>query len=479
MEAAGRPTTKPSTRRLSEVASQLVIPEGIMTTGWPAVSSLCADWGVRFEGWQDGLGRVMLGKRDDGIYAATVGGVVISIPRQVGKTFFVGMALIAMCVLFPGLKVVWTAHHMRTATNTFTSMQGMVKRRKVWPHIARIRQANGEQEIHFSNGSVLMFGARAQGFGRGFDEVDVEVFDEAQILNEKALADMVPATNQARHPHGALVFYMGTPPRPSDPSEAFASRRKAALSGKSRNMVYVECSADEGADVDDRKQWAKANPSFPHRTPEASMLRMRENLASDDDWRREGLGLWDKFYETSHIFDLETWGSLASDAIPDRPDVIGFAVSVDQAWASVAAVASVARTPYLGAVVKRRQLRDVAIEAARISREYGVDVAVDGRGPASRFVSLIEDEGGRVLVLSTSDYLDACADLTERVSSRRVRHGDHVELNDAVMVATVRDVGDRFAWKRRGGDISMLEAATCALWASSEMPSYELLESVL
>ena len=41
-----------------------------MTTGWPAVSSLCADWGVRFDGWQDGLGRVMLGKRDDGIYAA-------------------------------------------------------------------------------------------------------------------------------------------------------------------------------------------------------------------------------------------------------------------------------------------------------------------------------------------------------------------------------------------------------------------------
>jgi hypothetical protein len=71
-----------------------------------------------------------------------------------------------------------------------------------------------------------------RGFGRGFDEVDVEVFDEAQILTEKALEDMVAATNQSRHPHGALLFFMGTPPRPVDPGEAFTERRKEALSGE-------------------------------------------------------------------------------------------------------------------------------------------------------------------------------------------------------------------------------------------------------
>jgi hypothetical protein len=73
-----------------------------------------------------------------------------------------------------------------------------------------------------------MFGAREQGFGRGFDEVDIEVFDEAQILTEKALEDMIAATNQSRHPHGALLFFMGTPPRPSDPGEAFGLKREGA-----------------------------------------------------------------------------------------------------------------------------------------------------------------------------------------------------------------------------------------------------------
>src|SRR5699024_6087496 len=120
----------------------------------------------------------------------------------------------------------------RTLTRTFRSIQGFVKRKKVAPYLAAdggIRTANGEQEIKFRNGSIIMFGAREQGFGRGFEEVDIEVFDEAQILTEKALEDMVAATNQTRHPHGALLFYMGTPPRPEDNGEAFTLRRQKAL----------------------------------------------------------------------------------------------------------------------------------------------------------------------------------------------------------------------------------------------------------
>ena len=40
-------------------------------------------------------------------------------PRQVGKTFWVGAMIVALCTLFPGLTVLWTAHRTRTATRTF------------------------------------------------------------------------------------------------------------------------------------------------------------------------------------------------------------------------------------------------------------------------------------------------------------------------------------------------------------------------
>src|SRR5690606_34950239 len=250
--------------KLSDVARELVYPEGIVTTAWPRVVAQCAKMGVTFDSWQHGIGSVALGKTKDGKYAATVGGVVLSIPRQVGKTFLVGMIIIALCVLFPKMTVLWTAHRTRTSTMTFKTMQGMVRKKKIRVHLAPerndgIRSTNGEQEIRFKNGSVIMFGAREAGFGRGFDAVDVEVFDEAQILSEKALEDMVPATNASRQPSGALLFFMGTPPRPTDPGEEFTARRDRALKLKPLDQVvgvggkgvYVEFSADEDADADD------------------------------------------------------------------------------------------------------------------------------------------------------------------------------------------------------------------------------------
>ena len=108
--------TQPSTTTLSEVARHVVVPKGIVTTAWPRIVAQCAEMGTGFDPWQHGIGKVALGKRADGKYACTVGGVVLSIPRQVGKTYLVGMIVIALCVLHPGLTVLWTAHRTRTAT---------------------------------------------------------------------------------------------------------------------------------------------------------------------------------------------------------------------------------------------------------------------------------------------------------------------------------------------------------------------------
>jgi hypothetical protein len=78
-------------------------------------------------------------------------------------------------------------------------------------------------------------------------------------------------------------------------------------------MVYVELSADPDADPDDRKQWAKANPSYPFRTPDESMERMRENLTDDDSYRREALGIWDPV-DTARVIDEQSWGLIADPA---------------------------------------------------------------------------------------------------------------------------------------------------------------------
>lgn len=201
---------------LSSIASHLIYPDRITSSAFPRVRKVAAVCDITFDPWQSDLGMLMLSKRGDGQYACGISGVVLSIPRQTGKTFTVGTVIVLSCILETGLKVLWTAHRTRTSDETFRSMTKLVESKKIKKYVKTVRKANGQQEIEFMNGSRILFGAREQGFGRGFDGVDIEVYDEAQILTDKALDDMLPATSVAQNP---LILYMGTPPRPSDPGK--------------------------------------------------------------------------------------------------------------------------------------------------------------------------------------------------------------------------------------------------------------------
>jgi hypothetical protein len=469
--ATAPPAVKPSTQpRLSEAARHVVWPSGIVSTDWPVIEARLALMGVSFDLWQVGIGQLAFAKRDDDKYACTIGGVSLSIPRQVGKTFAVGMMIIAFCLEYPGSTVLWTAHRTRTSTKTFQSMQGLVKGKRIKPHLAQtrsdgVRATNGEQQIEFRNGSVIMFGAREGGFGRGFDEVDVEVFDEAQILTEKALEDMVAATNQSRHPHGALLFFMGTPPRPDvDPGEEFASRREEALSGDAEDMVYVEFSADENCEPNDREQWAKANPSFPGRTPLESMLRMRKNLRNVDSWRREALGIWPN---DGDLGILPGWSKRFVDREPPPVAAIGVAASVGGEFASIA---SSDLWPdgkvNLSAVERRPGTAWVVAEAKRIQEEHGCTVLIDEKCPDDTLPQALIDAGVQTRVLKLPDLVSATSELVNRVREGSVTHQQTTELDDAVAAAVWRDVGDgrRLPGRKRSdGPIDMLEAAIAAL----------------
>lgn len=459
--------TKPSTPKLSDVARHVVAPKGAVSTGWPAVEAKCRELGILFRWWQVPIGRIILAKRADGKYATTIGGTGLSIPRQVGKTYLVGAIIFALCLLRPNLTVIWTAHRLRTAEETFGKMQKFARRKRIAPHILKIVLGSGEEEIQFRNGSRILFGARERGFGRGFDEVDVVVYDEGQILTESALDDMIPATNQCRQPEGALLLFMGTPPRPNkDPGEVFTRMRTEALSGEDDDTAWVEFGADPlhkftplPAPLTDAdwKQIAKANPSFPEDTPREAILRMRKKLG-EDSFLREGAGVWD---EDSEPGVLPGWSDRKTDEDPPAPAVVALAVSPDRAWASIAA-SSLGDVPHVGAVMRGRGTAWVLDELCRLYREHGTPVVIDGKGAGENLIEPLEREGVQVITASTEDVLTAQADLVDAVASGAVCHGGYAELDRAIEAAGFRKVGKRQAFAAGGLDISMLEAAALA-----------------
>ena len=460
--------------RLSDAARHVVLPKNIVSTGWPSVRETCHQVGITFDPWQDGAGNAILGKRKDRLYAAEA--IVMSIPRQVGKTYLIGAIIFALCLAEPGTLVLWTAHRYPTANETFQSMKTMVEQPKLRPHIISATNPGGNGVIRFRNGSRILFGARERGFGRGFQRVAIIVFDEGQILTQAALDDMIPATNTHPNP---LVFFIGTPPKPADPSDVFLNMRHEALSGESGDYLYVEFSADEDADPNDRDQWAKANPSYPHRTPARAMLRMKRLLGAES-FLREGLGIWDRVGGLG-VFTAGAWarcfiGTLPSGEIRE-PDgellALGVAADLDQTWLSLGAVGGNDGKHHLGSVLRCRADVDEArfvSEVKRIQDANQIPVGMDKKGPASFLIPALEDAGVALTYLTLDDFIQASSDLRAAVEQGTVTHGDYDDLNAAVDAAGWRKIGDRRAFARKSGDISSLESVAVALWTADQPP---------
>lgn len=453
-------------RRLSEVARHVVPPVGIVASEWPSVRETCRRLGWGFDGWQDGAAMLALGLRADGEYAADT--TVFSIPRQVGKTYLIGCIIFALCLMKPGLRVIWTAQVKDTALETFGKFVDLAESPRVKPHIRATPRGKGDEAIVFANGSSIEFGARESGFGRGRSDVDVIVFDEGQHLSTNALENLGAAQNVAVNP---LCFVVGTPPRPQDKGEWFALLRQEALDGDSDGTLYIEFSADRGADPMDRDQWRKANPSFPHRTSERAMLRLRKKLKNDDSWRREALGIWDEITKQFSPINGALWADavdvgpaetarpdgLAVDASHDRHISIGAcwvegeSAHVEEVWAGVDEAAAV---EWLADRAGRRTM-----------------VVIDSMSPAASMIQPLKALHVKVQPGSSGDMQKACGLFVSEVESERLTHADQESVNAAREGARKRAIGTAGGWgyDRRDPSVNIapLVAVTLARFAAT------------
>lgn len=417
-------------------------PAGIVASEWPSVRKTCRRLGWDFDGWQDGAGMLILSLRADGEYAADT--VVISIPRQVGKTYLIGCIIFALCLMKPGLKVIWTAQVKDTALETFEQFLEMSARSKVKPHIARTPQGKGDEAIIFVNGSSIEFGARDSGFGRGRTDVDVIVFDEGQHLSTEALENMGAAQNVADNP---LCFVMGTPPRPRDKGEFFSLLRQEALDGDSDGTLYIEMSADRDSDPMDREQWRKANPSFPHRTSERAMLRLRKKLKNPDSWRREALGIWDEVTKQFSPINGPLWedGVDVGPAADARPTAVAVDASHDRQLSIGACWVEGEEKAHVEEVWAGVD-EPAALEWLLANTDRRMPVLIDSYSPAASLIPALKARKRRVITTGSMDMAKACGLFKSDVEAGRLTHADQEAVNDAREGARKRQIGQAGGW---------------------------------
>lgn len=413
-----------------------------------------------------------LGLRTDGEYAADT--TVFSIPRQVGKTYLIGCIIFALCLMKPGLRVIWTAQVKDTALETFGKFVELAESPRVKPHIKATPRGKGDEAIVFNNGSSIEFGARESGFGRGRSDVDVIVFDEGQHLSNNALENLGAAQNVAVNP---LCFVIGTPPRPQDKGEWFTLLRQEALDGESDGTLYIEFSADRGADPMDRDQWRKANPSFPNRTSERAMLRLRKKLKNPDSWRREALGIWDQITKQFSPINGALWAEGVDVGPSDGTKPAALAVDMSHAREISAGAcwleADSAHVEEVWAGVDE----PAAVEwiVARAGRR--IPVMIDAKSPASSMIPALRARKVKVLTGNENDMARGCGLFASDVEAGRLTHADQEALNDAREGARKRAIGTAGGWgydrKDPSVNIAPLVAVTLARVAAtiSEKPT--------
>lgn len=436
---------------------------------------LAASVGLVLDPWQQHVVNVALAEREDGRYAARE--VAFLVARQNGKGGVLeAIALHGMFLVGDPLTL-WTAHQTKTAFEAFLRVRSWIDgsddlRRLV----SRVNAAHGDEGITLKSGARLRFLARSKSSGRGFSPQRI-IFDEAQELSKLAIEAMLPSM---RAQANRQAIYTGTVPGPEiNNPEHWTRLRDRGRAGNAGRLAWLEWTPNgsespEGAaelDLHSRKAWRASNPSLGVDRPTALALDALEGdyeSLDADSFARECLSIWPTITGAGpEVFGPGKWLACASDVPPGKPAAVGIAVSMDRAWASIGAASSDA-VPHLGSLEngRRRGTEWVAAEAKRLQDEHGVAVVIDKGGPASSLVSELEELGVTVTLASLDEYVGACASLYDAVQIGGVTHGSYTDLDAAVDRATTRTVGERWAWGRKSGEVSMLEAVTLAHWGA-------------
>lgn len=262
-------------------------------------------------------------------------------------------------------------------------------------------------------------------------------------MSEAVMEDMAATQNVAPNP---LFFLMGTPPRPKDDAETFLLFRQEALDGESDSTLYIETSADRGCDPMDRAQWRKANPSFPHRTTERALLRLRKKLKSDDAWNREALGIYDEIIRQFSPIN----GALWADAIDVGPEdgVKPAALGVDMSHGreiSVGACWLEGESSHLEEVWAGVSEPD-AVEwiVGRAGRR--IPVVIDSMSPANSMIPKLKARGVKVHSGTSTDMAKACGLVVSHLETGQLTHADQEPVNDAREDARKRAIGTAGGW---------------------------------
>jgi len=397
--------------------------------------------------------------------------VCVLVARQSGKTTTIQvLSLWRMFVDRAGL-VIGTAQNLDVAEEAW---MGAVELAQGIPdlqsEIAAVDRTAGKKALRLTSGERYKVQAASRRGGRGLSG-DLVVLDELREHQTWDAWGAVTKTTMARD--SPQVW--GLSNAGDGQSVVLAHLYQQGLKdiedkNLSGSLALFDWSAEPNCALDDRAEWAQANPALGYRISEDA-IRSAMEIDPEHVFRTEVLCQWVDTAPDA-VFAPNQWDALTdSTSVMLDPVCFGVDVSLDRSWSAISVAGR--RDDGLTHVelVDYRRGTSWVVERVRelVERWSPGAVVVDAGGPAGSLLADFETARVPVVLTSARDVAQACGGFFDAVDGGFIRHLGQSDLSAAALSARRRPLGDAWAWARKSStdvDISPLVSATLAHWAS-------------
>ncbi len=396
--------------------------------------------------------------------------VVVTVPRQCGKTTLSLSLMVWRALHDPGSRIIFTAQDGAAARAKFKNDQVPMLEASPYSAGYTIRYSNGEEAVRWRNGSLHEVVAPTDRAGHG-KSLDLCVIDECWEFEDFRLDQgFGPAMITRPEPQMWVISTAGTS-RSTYLLSKVERGRDAVRDGVTTGLAYFEWAASADDDPSDPQTWWSCIPSLGRTIPE-SAIAAEQASKEPAEFERAYLNRWTANAFASKI-PARSWAACAGQSSPDGEDLT-FAVDVspDRTVGTI----GVCDGSTFEIAARQSGTEWIVAECVRMwDAHTPVAFVIDDAGPASSLVPELEAAGVRVVRTSGRQMAAACGRIFDAVTNRQVRHSSQPDLDAAVAGAAVRKLGDAWAWSRSSStvDISPLVAVTLALWGATVLEREE------
>lgn len=410
--------------------------------------------------------------------------VVVSVPRQSGKTLLLTVLLVLRCIREDHHGAFYTA---QTGKDARARWQDMVKLVTSSPLRAtvRVRRSQGSERLEFPNGSLLQVFAPTADSLHGYTP-DTVALDEAFAHDERMGDELMGAIEPAQQtlPHRQLWVVSTRGDVDSVFLDGWLEKGLAGASG----VALFDWGAADHHDPRDPAHVLDYHPAVGLPGGLGTGVSVETIVASK---------LSEPAYERAYAnrptqggdvkrIGARAWSDLGSELEPpgDTPLVLTYDVAHDRTAATIGATWTDS-TGKLAHKVVRWELgvswvAPTVFDYCRRWRNVKL-VAADDTGPAREVTAQLAratlPRGLQVRVLTTRELTVAWGELLELVRVHGFAHCGDGHLSDAAAAVVPRPLLDSEAPSRRysPGDIAPLVACMVGLWATQGRPNTDQL----